>query len=30
MSEAAEANLQASENMMMPSVGFGPAFGFGF
>ena len=28
--EAAEANLQASENMMMPPMGFGPAFGFGF
>lgn len=28
--EAAEENMEASENMMMPPMGFGPAFGFGF
>jgi hypothetical protein len=28
--EAAEENMEASENMMMPPLGFGPGFGFGF
>ena len=26
--EAAEENMEASENMMMPPMGFGPGFGF--
>lgn len=28
--EAAEENMEASENMMMPPFGFGPGIGFGF